>query len=108
MIPSSASFRLSGFHCEAQQCAFSTGRLVSLRRGTGIDQVEVQVRLFVDLRHFAAHPARVPATKGRLEVRGHEFVELTYFEYRLVGRRFVFAPRGEATARRQSEIVICL
>jgi len=87
--PSSASFRLRGFHCDAQQCAFSTGRLVSLDVDPASTRSRLQVGLLVDLRHLAAHPARVTATESGLELRGDEFVELSDFEYRLVEREFV-------------------
>ena len=66
VTPSSASLRLSGAQGDAQQWALRTGRLASDDVDAGVDQVDVEVALLVDLGDLAAHPARVTPPEGRL------------------------------------------
>jgi hypothetical protein len=46
------------------------------RGGTGVDEVDVDVALFVDLGDLAAHPVRSAATEARLQVRGEQLIKL--------------------------------
>ena len=54
------------------------------RRGARVDQVNVDVALFVDLRDLPADPVRATTPEARFEVRSEQLVELTHLQDGLV------------------------